>query len=105
MALTLDDHLEAVANVYRREMLLALTDHNPQFDRAALTYGSNQPLEDRQVALEMEHVHLPKLVDMGLIRWNRGEHEVKKGPEFEKIEPLLAVLPGRRNSLVDDQSP
>jgi hypothetical protein len=37
-------------------------------------------------------VHLPRLEDHGLTTWNQETSNVRKGPQFDQIEPLLEAL-------------
>ena len=91
--LSLDDVLDVLANRYRRRLLFALIDQNDQDDD---TPGPGDvTIEDEELDLpkiQMIHTHLPKLEDMGLIEWNRDSNEVKKGPKFEYIRPLLESM-------------
>ncbi|SHL34476.1 hypothetical protein SAMN05444342_3595 [Haladaptatus paucihalophilus DX253] len=91
--LSLDDVLDVLANRYRRRLLLTLIDQNDQDDD---TQGPGDvTIEDEELNLpkiQMVHTHLPKLEDMGLIEWNRDSNEVKKGPKFEDIRPLLESM-------------
>ena len=89
----MDDALEALASAYRRRLLVALLDHNPQDD------DDQTPVEmtvsDTQSDLlqaEMVHKHLPKLDDLGFIAWDREADEIAKGPRFAELRPLLELL-------------
>ena len=44
------------------------------------------------IPANLYHRHLPKLAEMGLIEWNRETHQVTRGPEYERLRPLLAFL-------------
>ena len=44
-------------------------------------------LEDLQV--ELFHTHLPMLEEAGFIRWDRGAHEVVKGPNFDELRQFV----------------
>ncbi len=50
----------------------------------------------------MQHVHLPKLEEYGFIEWDRDSHEVRKGPKFNEIQPLLELLVSHSDELPDD---
>ena len=76
-----NDILDALSNPYRRQLLVALLDHNPQDD------SNRDPLDilsesDEADVLESElvHTHLPKLDDMGYISWDRDSNNISKGP-------------------------
>ncbi|RBI63645.1 hypothetical protein DMJ13_03695 [halophilic archaeon] len=42
--------------------------------------------------LELEHCHLPKLVDNDVIEWNRETNTVTRGPKFDALEAQLRLL-------------
>ncbi|WP_123538017.1 DUF7344 domain-containing protein [Halosimplex salinum] len=52
--------------------------------------GSHQ--SRRTVEVRLYHVHLPKLVAAGVVEWEREANLVRRGPEFEAVEPLLELL-------------
>ena len=88
----LSDKLSVLARSERRELLQALTD-----DAAPDTATVSPPIVttnggDREHAIALNHVHLPRLEDYGLITWNQETDTVTKGPQFDEIEPLLTDL-------------
>ena len=98
MSAVTDAQFRALANVYRRRILVSLMDHNPQ---AVQLGASNAPDEtdDERRMIELHHIHLPKLEEYDYISWDRETQEVEKGPRFDEIEPLLAVLIENRDRL------
>jgi hypothetical protein len=40
----------------------------------------------------MRHVHLPKLDAAEYVDWDRETDDVRPGPRFDEIRPLLEVL-------------
>lgn len=46
----------------------------------------------REEALELRHVHLPKLADEDIIEWDPTADTISHGDAFEEIEPALRVL-------------
>jgi hypothetical protein len=101
---SMDHFLDVLANRYRRRVLVALLEHNPQDD--------NDPQIPDDVTLEagdleslminMRHTHLPKLEKTGLIEWDRETNTVKQGPQFEEIQPLLELMENHADELPDD---
>lgn len=91
---------EALSDPYRRQLLLALLDHNPQDDDDQDPLGI---LVDGQAADDLEtkmiHHHLPKLEEMGFIKRDRDTNEISKGPEWTKIEPVLTLIHEHRDEL------
>jgi len=93
-----DDALDALADVQRRKLLVALLDHNPQ-DDAPVVVDDEEDEDAFERLVEMNHVHLPKLAEYGFIEWNREDHEVSKGPNFDEIRPLLDLLEDHEDEL------
>lgn len=98
-----DSFFEAFSDPYRRQLLLALVDHNPQDDddRDPLNLIS-EDIEPDVLETELFHAHLPKLEDMGYIRWDRDTNEISKGPDWDEIAPLLALIHDHQDELPED---
>jgi hypothetical protein len=78
---SLDSMLDVLSNRYRRRLLVALLEHNPQEDDDPqvpddVTLG-DEDLEELMVS--MRHSHLPKLVDAGFIEWDQEMNNVRRG--------------------------
>jgi len=97
---------DALANSYRRQLLLALYDENPQDDDDLdpldlLVEG--ETIEDLTATrIELTHTHLPKLADVGFIEWDRELGKLSKGPNWEEIAPLLRLMHEHRDELPDE---
>lgn len=94
----LDTAFDVLANAYRRRLLVALLEH----DAGASVVPTdvvieNVPPEGRGVYLT--HTHLPKLEDAGFIEWDREGEEVRAGPRFDEIRPLLELLDDHADEL------
>lgn len=98
----LDDHSEIVSNVHRRRLLLDLLHENPRIVRTDLT-DVREP-DEKERAVLMYHLHLPKLEDHGYIEWDDETGEVTKGNRFAEIEPILTVLTEYRGTFSDSAS-
>lgn len=99
---------EALVHPYRRRLLLAML----RADRHDVAYPNplefspvvqGDPGESRRTA--MTHNHLPKLDDMGIVRWDRAAEELSKGPKWDDIEPLLRWMEENRDELPDGWLP
>lgn len=97
-----DDMVDALADIQRRKLLIALLDHNPQDDSPVVIADSEDESDAIERLVKMDHVHLPKLVEYGFIEWNEETHEVSKGPNFDEIRPLLELLNDHEDELPDD---
>ncbi|GAA0259070.1 ArsR family transcriptional regulator [Haladaptatus pallidirubidus] len=99
---SLDTVLNSLANSYRRRLLFALLEHNPQDDDSQIPADieyENEDLESLKIC--MTHTHLPKLDDTGFIKWNRETNTVQKGPRFDEIQPLLKLMHNHADELPD----
>ena len=101
---TLDAALSILSDRYRRRLLLALLEHNPQDDDDPQIPADVDTEPDDREALEIaiRHAHLPKLDDAGLVEWDRETKTVRKGPQFDEIRPLLELMRNHVDELPDD---
>lgn len=99
---SVDDALDALADVQRRKLLMGLLNHNPQDDESVKIADSETDAAALERMIEMKHVHLPKLENYGFIEWDRDRNEVSKGPAFEEIRPLLELLADHDDDLPED---
>lgn len=99
---------ELLADVHRRRILLTLCRSEsiqvpedvrpPGEGRTPRRQGTgpDRPAIDEQearpLALELHHRHLPKLVDAGVVEWDRDAGTVTRGPTFEAFEPALRLV-------------
>ena len=100
---SLNTTLDILANTYRRRVLVALLEHNPQDDDdpqvpADVTLA-DEDLETLRV--QMTHTHLPKLEEAELIEWDRDTNTIKTGPRFDEIRPLLELMQNHADELPD----
>ena len=91
---SIDRHLNILKNGYRRRLLVALLEHNPQLDddpqMSPFDTVSDETMEALRV--QIHHTHLPKLEATELIERDRETNAVRKGPRFDEIRPLLVLL-------------
>lgn len=95
----LDEQLEAVAHVERRRLLVALLEENPLTDVPDEIAELEDDAETLERRVAMRHNHLPRLDDYGFVQWDRKNDLVTRGPEFEKIRPLVTSLDEHRDGL------
>lgn len=69
-ACSFDDMLDALADVQRRTLLVALLEHNPQDDTPVVVADLESQTDALERLISMQHVHLPKLAEYGFIDWN-----------------------------------
>ncbi|WP_440008907.1 DUF7344 domain-containing protein [Halomicrococcus sp. SG-WS-1] len=99
---SLETTFDVLANTYRRRLLMTLLAHDSQ--DGSLRIPADIIVSDEDIdrlTISMTHVHLPKLEDMGLIEWDQNTNEVRKGPKFEEIQPLLQLLDSHADEFLD----
>lgn len=101
---SMDAALDALANRYRRRLLVALLAHNPQ-DADDTQLPVDETLSDDDAAslrVAIRHSHLPKLEALGFVEWDREERVVRKGPRFDAIRPVLELMDAHADELPDE---
>lgn len=96
--------LLALSEPYRRQLLVALLEKNPQDDDDVDPLGVLDDSTDgaRNVETELFHNHLPMLEEMEFIEWDRDRGDIKTGPNWDDIAPLLRLIRDHRDELPDD---
>lgn len=108
VAVGFDEVMDALGHKYRRRLLVALADHNPQEDtdaqEAAEALGalSDGEVDSARVEIELYHNHLPKLADPGFIIWNPDTGTIERGPNWEEIAPLIRLVRDHKDELPED---
>lgn len=98
----LGELLGALADPYRRELLLALMEHNPQDDDDSDPLNIHADGADAFTQLNISMGHLPKLDAMGIIDWDQDENAIRKGPDWEEFEPLLQLIVENKEQLPEE---
>lgn len=91
---------DALGAQARRRILVELLDHNPVGQTETIAKTDVRKKEVREV--QLLHVHLPKLDDMGYIVWDRDHGNIVKGPNWEEIEPVIRLLSDNRDEIPVD---
>jgi hypothetical protein len=96
-----DTVFTALSDPYRRELLVALLKANPQDDEDIdpLNTASDFEKETDILKIEMFHTHLPKLEEEGFIEWDREAGQIRKGPNWDEIAPLLQLIQDHHDEL------
>lgn len=93
--------MDALANPYRRQLLVALAEHDPQDDDSdplGLLAAAEESSVDTTALL---HTHLPKLEAYGFIERDETTHRIYRGPRWDDIEPVVTLLHEHREELPD----
>ena len=94
--------LDALRDKRRRRLLVALLEHNPQ-EEVSIPEGVHMGEADMEMLkAHMYHTHLPRLEELEIIRWNTDTEEVVRGPNFEKLRPLLELINDHADELPYD---
>ncbi len=104
---SLSELFEILSHEYRRRILMAVAEQNPQDeDDIASELSADGHEEDGDALdtlhLQLYHAHLPKLADAGFVDWDRDTGTITRGPQFEEIEPLLRLMHDHQDELPTD---
>lgn len=84
------DRMLAVPSSRRRRLILLALEHNDATTEAGVMVRGDH--EKETVEAELAHDSLPKLEEARFIEWDPETGTIRKGPRFEEIEPLLALI-------------
>lgn len=94
---------DVLSNRYRRQLLLALLEANPQNEDDLDPLDLLSPEEGTDglevTQMKLVHGHLPKLADIGFIDWDRETGAISTGPNWEEISPLLELIRDHQDEL------
>lgn len=97
---TLDQIFDVLSHPYRRRILTRLNQSNPRDEASFSTDSVADDTEDEdEVAMDIHHRHLPKLVEAGFVEWDRETDAVTRGPRFEEIAPLINLMDKHEDEL------
>lgn len=107
---SLRELFEILSHEYRRRILMAVRQHNPQDEdhvtSEAFADENAQDANDLKRANVLPyHVLLTKLADAGSIDRDPDSGLITRGPRFERIEPLRRLMHDRQDELADDWPP
>jgi hypothetical protein len=93
----------ALSDPYRRQLLVALLEHNPQDDTDLdpLDIVAETERESTVLQSQLVHDHLPKLDAMEIVNWDRETGEISTGPEWGQVAPVLELIHDHKGELPD----
>lgn len=99
---SVSDCFEAIANTRRRCALVELAHgEGVSVESLARRVADRINVGAEQVHISLLNVHLPKLADLGLVAYDRGDDRVAAGPHYEWVVPYLRkVTDGEASGLV-----
>lgn len=84
----------ALSTEPRRQLIISLMDAEP--DQSVPLPESaimpNVPLDSERLSLELYHIHLPMLADMGFIAWETEPLVASRGPKFDQVAAVFETL-------------
>jgi hypothetical protein len=84
----MEEVFTALSDRERQRILFALlTDGSVDLSPMEPDGGEHEPR-----TVNLYHNHLPRLVDYGLVEWDREADRVSRGPAFGEAEPVLRAL-------------
>ncbi|WP_129116135.1 DUF7344 domain-containing protein [Halegenticoccus tardaugens] len=89
----LDRMFDALSHLYRRRVLLPLSNYSPR-DKADLPIDELVTEDDdlEQLTVALYHTHLPKLAKAGYIDWDKDTGTIRRGPHFEEASQYLSQV-------------
>lgn len=78
----------ALGNSHRRAILFGLAAGQIETVAGAMMRSG----EAEEIRRELENEHLPLLEEAGYIEWDSETDEIKRGPNFDEIQPLLELM-------------
>ena len=101
----LDRLFASLSHPYRRRILALLAEANPRTEDELTRDGPVFDAADpERAAVDVFHVHLPKVAEAGYVSWDRDAGVVERGPRFEDVAPALRLLDDHRDELPGDWS-
>lgn len=94
----LDVLFDALSREPRRRVLEALRVRNPR-TTDEFVRSSPRPDGTDQDTIRLHHVHLPRLDEAGFIEWDREMGTIERGPNYDEVRPVLAILADRSDEL------
>ncbi len=88
-----DHALSVLADKHRRKVLRLLQKDNPRLESEfTIDEFVDEVDEPRISAINLYHVHLPKLAEEHIIEWDQESHTVRRGEAFDEIVPFLELF-------------
>lgn len=84
----IDSMMDALRSRPRRVILMTLLGDTTETSLATLVRRIN----DENTRIQLRHIHLPNLAEIGYIRWDSDSETISKGPKFSEVEPLVQLL-------------
>ncbi|WP_277553340.1 DUF7344 domain-containing protein [Halobaculum limi] len=95
-----DDLFDALSDTYRRTVLTTLVQ-SPEttFDEVCATLTDRINADTEYVGTVLYHTQLPYLAAREFIDYSMETRQIRQGPEFQTILPLLRLVGSARETL------
>lgn len=93
----------ALSDPTRRHILTKLRRHTPQPLIELESEEFHESVDEREPShVHLYHGHLPKLDSAGFIDWDRETDTIARGPHYDEIRPVIALLENNQEKLPAD---
>ena len=98
-----DTVFKALSSEPRRQLVVSLLDTGPgrSVDLPECATMPNVPPEPAPFRLELCHVHLPMLADMGFITFETEPFVASRGPNFDEVAVVFEALHEKSTEMPD----
>ncbi|WP_247731037.1 hypothetical protein [Halovivax limisalsi] len=85
---------EALSSEPRRQLIVSLLDAeaNEPVPLPESAVMSNVPPDPETLRLELHHVHLPMLAELGFITWETDPLVAARGPQFDEVAVVFEAF-------------
>jgi len=98
-----DEVFRAASAEPRRQLVVSLLDAGDA-DPVSLPESAvnpNVPVDSETLRIELRHVHLPLLDELGFVRWESDPFRAFPGPRFDEIAVVFEALHSEATDLPD----
>lgn len=96
-----DRIFDALSAAPRRRLLVSLLEsqQGEEVDLPEAAFPEDIDCGGQKHRSHLVHRHLPMLADYDFVRWQTEPFQVRRGPEFEALEPVVRTLAGRTEAV------
>lgn len=96
-----DRIFDALSASPRRRLLVSLLESQSgeYVDLPEAAFPEETDPGGRKLRSHLVHQHLPMLADYDFVRWQTKPFQVRRGPEFESLEPVVRTLADRTEAV------
>lgn len=98
----IDRALNALSDPHRRRLLMMINEKVQSDDDLPFhieTIRDQASIETNEIEIKLIHNDLPKLADLGYIKWDQADDAVSIGPRWDEVQPILFMIQQYRDEL------